>query len=261
MGGQSGSQAEVKMDREQVSELLGRKVAVRLSTVEARSLEVIATLDEVREDGILLSEMGELGPGPTLHCPWDSLWRVRDRPAWLRPPHEESGLGEIDEPPEMFEMREVVPEEATDASPHAARRNPSARTLQRVVPIGQNATVGGITVALASLELHARGLGILRWLVALDRSSVVEGFDLEFGVPEPHFEIREKAGRPLSWSMGSSRSSDVEAEGGITVEGLPDSGEILVEVPRVVRDAYDPDGEYEGERPFRDGPWTFRFSI
>ena len=68
------------MDREEISGLVGHKVAVRLNSVEARGVEIVATLEEVRDDGVVLSEVGELGPRPTIFCPWDSLHRVRDRP-------------------------------------------------------------------------------------------------------------------------------------------------------------------------------------
>jgi hypothetical protein len=64
------------VDRERTFRLVGRKVAVRLTNVEAQGVELIATLDEVRDDGIVLSEIGELGLGPTLFCPWDSLHRA-----------------------------------------------------------------------------------------------------------------------------------------------------------------------------------------
>ena len=66
------------MDREQISGLVGHKVAVRLNSVEARGVEIVATLEEVRDDGVVLSEVGELGPRPTIFCPWDSLHRVRE---------------------------------------------------------------------------------------------------------------------------------------------------------------------------------------
>jgi hypothetical protein len=62
-------QEEAVEDRDRVAGLVGHKVAVRLTNVEAESLEIIATLDEVRDAGIVLSEIGELGPGPTMICP------------------------------------------------------------------------------------------------------------------------------------------------------------------------------------------------
>jgi hypothetical protein len=71
-------------DRDRVVGLVGHKVAVNLNNVEARGVEIIGTLDEVRDDGIVLSEMGELGPGPTLFCPWGSPRLVRERPPWLK---------------------------------------------------------------------------------------------------------------------------------------------------------------------------------
>jgi hypothetical protein len=63
-------------DRNRVSRLVGHKVAVVLSN----GVGIVATLEEVRHDGVVLSEMRELGPGPTMFCPWDSL-RCAARPA------------------------------------------------------------------------------------------------------------------------------------------------------------------------------------
>ena len=99
---------------------------------------IIGTLDEVRDAGIVLSEIGELGPGPTLFCPWDSLRRVCERLSWLRPPHEEPGPEEAQQEREFFELREVTPEEAAPE----LRRLASAQNLARVVPLGQRQTVG-----------------------------------------------------------------------------------------------------------------------
>lgn len=93
------------MERQEISGLVGCKVAVRLNTVEARGLEMVATLEEARDDGLILSEIGELGQGPTLFCPWESLHRVRDRPPWLAPPHEEPQEGPQSQ--EFFELREA----------------------------------------------------------------------------------------------------------------------------------------------------------
>ena len=45
------------MDKERVMRLVGRRVAVGLSSEEAvGSVEIVATLEEVRDDGIVLSE-------------------------------------------------------------------------------------------------------------------------------------------------------------------------------------------------------------
>ena len=108
-------------------------MAARLTSVEARGVEIVATLEEVRDGGVMLSEVGELGPGRTIFCPWDSLHRVRDRPLARAPP-EEPGPEEW----EAYEMREVsAAEETTPEEPVERRREPSARTLERVVPIAQ----------------------------------------------------------------------------------------------------------------------------
>ncbi len=138
------------MDREEVSGLVGRKVAVRLNSFEARGLELVATLDEAREDGIVLSEIGKLG-------------QRRDPDPW-------------------------------------------------------------------------------------------------FGIPEPKFEISDGNGRTLPWSPRRGGSSDGEADGDVLVADPPDAGDLEVEVPRVVYDAYE-DGEYRGDGPSYEGSWAFRFTL
>lgn len=102
------------------------------------------------------------------------------------------------------------------------------------------------------------GLGVLRWQVSFDESSSRLGRDV--GIPEPQFEIRDRGGHPLSWSLEESGSSGAEADGAVRVEGVPDSGELEVEVTRLVSDAYAGGGYGEDDRSY-EGPWTFRFSL
>ena len=245
------------MDREEMLGLLGHKVAVRLSSYEARGVEIVATLAEVRDDGVVLSEVGELGPGPTVFCPWDSLHRVRDRPPWLAPPHEEPGPEEC----EAYEIMEAPSEaEVPDSTPER-RREATARTLERVVPIAQRQTVGGITVALASLELHGEGLGALRWRISFGDEALRSDPDVGLGIFEPEFEVRDGEGRTLPWSPKGAGASDREVEGEAEVWELPEAGEIEVVAGRLGSDAYGPEGEYEGEGSSHEGPWTFRFVI
>jgi hypothetical protein len=111
--------------REEISGLVGRKVAVRLNSVEARGVEMVATLDEVRDDGVILSEIGELGHGPTMFCPWESLHRVRGRPPWFTPPHEEPEEGPQSR--EFYELREASEEEIAP-EPIPELRRPRAQT-------------------------------------------------------------------------------------------------------------------------------------
>jgi hypothetical protein len=250
---------ELAMDREQVSRLLGQKVAVRLTNVEARGVEITATLDEVREDGVVLSEVGELGPGPRMFCPWDSLLRVRDRPPWLAPPHEErEPVGETQEPA-SFDIERASAREPE--SPVERRREPSARALERVVPVARKQTVGDVTVALTAMELFGEGVGALRWRVSLGEVAYRREPDFGFGIPEPVFEILDDAGRKLPWGPRDVGASDRESDGEIEVRNVPESGELRVEVVRLVADAYGPEGEYLGEGASLDGPWRFRFSI
>lgn len=235
-------------DRERVAGLVGRKVAVNLHNLEASGVEIVGTLDEVRDHGIVLSEVGELGPGPTMFCPWESLRRIRERPWWLRPPHEEPGPEEPREQ-EFFELREATPEEVAPEPPDHYRQA-SARNLDRVVPIAQRQTVDGITVALTSLELYGEGVGVLRWRISHQRVS--GPFMLE-----PDFEIRDGMGRVLPWSPRGAGASDTEADGEIEVRSLPESGTVVVEASRVASGAWDE----EEEGPSYEGPWVFRFSI
>ena len=109
-------------DRDRVFPLVGHKVAVNLDNVEARGVEIIGTLAEVRDEGIVLSEVGELGSGPTMFCSWDSLRRVRERPPWLKPPHEEPDPEKAHQEQEFFELWEVTPEEAAPEPPEQRRR-------------------------------------------------------------------------------------------------------------------------------------------
>jgi hypothetical protein len=245
------------VDRDEIFGLVGRKVAVRLNSVEARGVEMVATLDEVRDDGVTLSEIGELGPGPTLFCPWEYLHRIRDRPPWLAPPHEEPEEGPRSW--ESYELREASEEEVAPVRLPQHRR-PSARTLERVVPVAQRDTVDGITVAIASLELHGEGLGMLRWFISFGEEALRRDPDLGFGTPEPEFEILDDDDRALPWFPLGAGYSDAEADGDVQVEELPDTGQLEIRVPRLVSDAY-MDGEYMGEGPAYEGPWTFRFTL
>ncbi len=246
-------------DRDRIVGLLGRKVAVKLTSVEARSLEIIATLDEVRDGGIVLSEIGELGSGPTLFCPWDSLRRVRERPPWLRPPHEESGPNEAPLEREFYELREATAEEV-EPEPPVERRRASARNLQRVVPIVQRRTVGEITVALTSLELFGEGVGVLRYRISYEARKF-EVSNRFAGVPEPEFIIRDGSGRELPWAPQAWGGSESEADGDVEVGELPETGELQVEVPRLVRLIFDDETGEERVEDSRDGPWSFRFSV
>ncbi len=242
-------------DRERVFGLVGHKVAVNLNNVEARGVEIIATLDEVRDDGVVLSEIGELGPGPTMFCPWESLRRVRERPWWLRPPHEEPGPEEPREQ-EFFELREATPEEATP-EPCEQGRRASGRTLERVVPIGQRQAVGEIVVALTSLELFGEGVGVLRYRVSYEGLM----FESGHGVPEPEFVIRDEPGNVLAWFPRGGGGSPGEADGEVEVSGLPASGELEVEVTRLASPVFDEEAGEEVEEDAYDGSWTFRFSV
>ncbi len=238
-------------DRERVAGLVGRKVEVALVGEEGAA-GLVATLDEVRDEGIVLSEVSELGSGPILFCPWGSLRRVRGRLPWFVPPHGELEPGEQTPGSECYEVYELGQPPAGEITPEPLleRREASATTLERVVPVAQKRTVGEITLALTSLELYGEGIGILRWLIS--HPSVSGSFMLE-----PDFEFRDASGRVLPWSPRGAGASDTEADGEVEIRTLPGSGTVVVEVSRVASGAWD--GEAEG--PSYDGPWTFSISI
>jgi hypothetical protein len=244
-------------DRDRVFVLVGHRVAARLE-----SAEIIATLDEVRDDGVVLSEIGELGPGPTMFCPWDSLRRIRDRPPWLRMPHEEPVPAEApleQEFYELYEHREISPGE-TEPEPYVERRRASARNLDRVVPIARRRAIGEVTLALTSLELFGEGVGVLRYRISYE-AGMFEGGDRFGGIPEPELIVRDGSGRELPWSPQGSSSSTDEADGEVEVRDLPEAGELEVEVARLVSLVYDEETGGEVVEDSYDGPWTFRFAI
>jgi hypothetical protein len=244
-------------DRQRVLGLVGRRVevGVRGENGGEGAAHLVATLDEVRDDGVELSEISELGPGPTLFCPWDSLNRYGEWMPWLGELRERPRPGE--EPQEYYDLYEWREPTAEDVVPEPRGRQPSARILERVVPIAQRETVGEVTVALTSLELFGKRLGILRY-----RISYVEGmFEGGYGIPEPQLVIRDESGRELPWSPRGNGSSGSEAEGEMEVRDLPEKGELEVEVTRLESLAFDEEAGEEVATDFCEGPWTFRFSI
>jgi hypothetical protein len=156
-------------------------------------------------------------------------------------------------PGESYYLRAPVPPER--------RRQSSARTLERVVPVAQKRTVGDATAAISSLEIHGQGVGVLRWRISMVEDALSTEPDFWFGTPEPEFEILADGDRSLKWSpMGGGMNegdSDSEAE----VWELPETGELRVTVTRLTADAYGPEGDYLEEGDSMDGPWSFRFPL
>jgi hypothetical protein len=79
-------------------------------------------------------------------------------------------------------------------------------------------------------------------------------------MPEPEFEILEDSNRALSWSSRGAGYTDAEAAGDSEIRDPPEEGELEVRVPPLVSDAYE-DGEYMGDGPSYEGPWTFRLTL
>ena len=216
-------------------------------------------LEEVRDCGFVLSEIGELGPGPTLFCPWDTLKRVRERPPWLRPPHEEPGPEDAPLEQEFYELREATVQEVAPEPP-VERRRASARNLQRVAPLAQRRPVGAVLVALCSLELFGEGVGVLRYRISYE-AGMFEGSRGFGGSPEAEFVIRDESGRDLPWLPQGWSGSESETDGEVEVRELPEIGELEVEVPRLVSLVFDEETGEERVDVSRDGPWSYRFSI
>lgn len=246
------------MERDAVTELVGRKVAVRLNTAEETGVEIVATLADVREDAIVLSEVGELGSGPIMICPWESLRRVRERPPWLAPPGEEPA--EYSEETVAFQVEETL--EGPDLPPidgYSEWREALAENLQRVVPIAQRETVDGITVALVCLELFGEGLGVLSYRISVARGGGNCSF---YGVPEPEMSLLAPSGNALPCSPMAGGGSDVESDGKVEVRDLPEAGRLEVMVERLVVREWDPEaGEEVSEDDTYEGPWAFHLTI
>ena len=237
-------------DRNRVSRLVGHKVAV----VPGNGAGMVATLEDVRDEGIVLSEIDELGPGPTLICTWGSLRRLRE--PYFMPPHE---APESDEYYELYEHREVPPEEVApeEVAPElpVERRRDSAKNLQSVVPIAQRRTVGGIAVALTSLELFEEGVGVLRYRISYE-PGMFEG-----EIPIPELVVRDEPGGELPWSPQGGGSGTGEADGEVEICDLPETGELEIEVTRLLSLAFDEEAGEEVVEESYAGPWTFSFFI
>ena len=237
--------------------LVGRRVAVGLSSEEAvGSVEIVATLEEVRDDGIVLSEISEFGPGPKIFCPWDSLNRIRGRPYWMRMSHDEPEPGGATQGREYYDLREFVAEEAAPQPP-VKRPRISARNLERVVSIGQRQTIGDVTVAITSLELFGGGIGVLRYRISYEGGM----FEGGYRIPEPELVVRDGSDRVLSWSPRGNGSSESEAYGEVEVRDLPEAGELEVAVRRLVTLVFDEEAGEEVVDDSFDGPWVSRFAI
>jgi len=163
------------------------------------------------------------------------------------------------------------------------------------VPVAQKRHVSGLMVALSYLEIHEGGNGFLRFLMLQDRPTRWRALT----TPRLEVRVRDNAGRTLATQEDGSGSSmqssyaSLEAHASLLVFGLPDSGEIDIEVLRVANVKMDSPLLYfrmrlervlrhrgrggrfgeEGplsrllrrlvgeEGPTWRGPWTFRFRI
>ena len=173
--------------------------------------------------------------------------------------------------------------------------HPAATTLERVMPVAQKRKVSGLTVALSFLEIHEDGNGYLRFLMRQDRPTRWRALT----TPRLEVRIRDGSGRPLETRADGSGSSmqssyaTLESNASLLVFGLPESGQIEVEVLRVANLKMDnpllyfrmrlervlrpqvSGGQFreEGllsrlsrrllgeEGPSWNGPWIFRFRI
>jgi hypothetical protein len=122
------------------------------------------------------------------------------------------------------------------------------------VSIAQRRTVGEVTVALASLELFGEGLGVLRHGISYEEGM----FEGGYGIPEPELVIRDGSGRELPWSPRGSSSSENEADGEVEIRDLPETGELEVEVTRLVSLVFDEEVGEEVEEDSYDGPGSSR---
>jgi hypothetical protein len=104
------------------------------------------------------------------------------------------------------------------------------------------------------LELFGEGVGVLRYRISY-------GGGMFYGILEPEFVVRDGSGRELPSSPQSGGGSESEADGEVEVRDLPESGELEVEVTRLVSLEFDEEAGEEVVEDSYDGPWTYRFSI
>jgi hypothetical protein len=177
-----------------------------------------------------------------MFCPWDSIRQVRPQSAFGRVPHERAPESEV-----WLEERSGVGPEPVPIPEEF--RGASARTLQRVVPVVQKVSVGGVTAALASVELHEGGTGVLRFLISSDTEYL--------GMPEPEVSVRDDSGRSYVVLPDHAGSSGGEVEVSMHALGLPEPADLEVEITRLTEFDH---RHGDLEVASWEGPWTFRFS-
>jgi len=118
------------------------------------------------------------------------------------------------------------------------------------VPVVHKVTVGGVTAALASVELHEGGNGVLRFLISSDTEYL--------GMPEPEVSVRDEAGHRYETLPDRASSSGNEVKVSMHALGLPEPAELEVEITRLTEFDHRHGGV---EVASWEGPWTFRFSI
>lgn len=122
-----------------------------------------------------------------------------------------------------------------------------------VVPIAEKQVAGGATVALAALEVHEGGVGMLRYLISHDllpeRGEMVHA--------EPEMRVRDDSGLDYEVALVEAGSdTDGESDGLLRIEGLPELGNRPLDVEFVRLAVVElPNGE---EKPSLQGPWLFR---
>ena len=131
------------------------------------------------------------------------------------------------------------------------------------MPVAQKRHASGLTVALSFLEIHEGGNGYLRFLMRQDRPTRRRAL----GLPRLELRVRDGSGRPLETledgggsSMGPSYAT-LASHTSLLVFGLPDSGDVEVEVLRVANVEMEDARSIGEEGASWEGPWVFRFRV
>ena len=131
----------------------------------------------------------------------------------------------------------------------------TALTLRRVVPIAQRVSVGGITVALSALEMHEGGKSLLRYSISVHPES--DDFKrMSCGLTEPELLVRDGSGRTYDVLREHSGAGAGHSSGELKIVGLPDTGDLQIEVTGVFSRAF-----REERAEYRDGLWTFQVPL
>ena len=190
--------------------------------MDNRGRGVGSDAEGVRDDGIVLLEIGELGPGPTMFRPWDSPKRYSEWLPWLvrntrspnRAKYQRTGVtistcgGRLQRKRSLrsYPRNPLPPRASLTASCRSDSGRPSARSWSPSPRL--NSTRKGLASTVSCLLRRGHVRGLLPHRQRVSRPDV--------------------SGRELPWPIRGSSSSAGETDGDMEVRDLPEAGELEV---------------------------------